>query len=252
MWNNLDGLLWFMIALVPFILLQRWLHREIQATLLIASRNPGLTQAAFALFFLPGVFLHELSHLLAAKLLRVRTGRFSLVPRPMPGGKLQLGYVEMASGGSIKDAIIGAAPLITGGILVAYIAVFQLDLHFLWQLFRDGRFALFWQGMVILPSLQDFWLWFYLTFTVSSMMMPSASDRHAWPAIGLGVVVLLALSILIGVGPWMLENLAPSVSIFLESVAMIFGLSALVHLLLLVPFFLLHRVLARLTGYDIG
>lgn len=252
MWNNLDGLLWLFIALVPFILLQRWLHREIQAVLLIATRSPGLTQVLFALIFLPGVFLHELSHLLAAKLLRVRTGRFSLIPRPMPGGKLQLGYVETASGGLIKDAIIGAAPLITGGILVAYIAVYKLELQFLWQLFQNGQFELFWRGITILPAIRDFWLWFYLTFTVSSMMMPSAADRHAWPAIGLGVMVLLILAILVGIGPWMLENLAPSVSTFLEGVAMIFGLSALVHAILVLPFFLMHRLLTRLTGMDIG
>jgi hypothetical protein len=41
---------------------------------LILTRDSRVTMAIFAMLFLPGVFLHELSHFVMAKILRVRTG----------------------------------------------------------------------------------------------------------------------------------------------------------------------------------
>ena len=71
-----DGLFWFALTLVPLALLQRLLHREIQAVLLILSRSPEFTIAMFSIIFLPGVLLHEFSHYLVAVVLGVRTARF--------------------------------------------------------------------------------------------------------------------------------------------------------------------------------
>ena len=59
--TQLAGLLWFIFMLVPLIVLQRLLHREIQAVFLILTRDVRLTMGIFSMLFLPGVFLHELS-----------------------------------------------------------------------------------------------------------------------------------------------------------------------------------------------
>jgi hypothetical protein len=83
-------------------------------------------------------------------------------------------------------------------------------------------------------------------------MMPSASDRHAWFPLGLLVGVLVGIAIFAGAGPWMLENLALPFNSFLRALALIFGLSGVLHVLLILPFVLLHRLLTRLTGVDIG
>ena len=64
-----------------------------------------------------------------AKLLGVQTGKFSLIPQAQPNGKLRLGYVETASGGFIRDALIGAAPLVTGSLFVAYVAIYRFILE---------------------------------------------------------------------------------------------------------------------------
>src|SRR5512135_1932794 len=89
--SQLAGLLWFILMLVPLIVLQRLLHREIQAVFLILTRDTRLTMGIFSLLFLPGVFLHELSHFVMAKILQVRTGKFSILPQTLPDGRLQLG-----------------------------------------------------------------------------------------------------------------------------------------------------------------
>jgi len=91
MTTSLTGFFWFVFMLVPLILLQRLLHREIQAVLLILTRDARLTMGIFSFIFLPGVFLHESGHFLMAKILRVPTGRFSILPQPLPDGRLQLG-----------------------------------------------------------------------------------------------------------------------------------------------------------------
>ena len=249
--TQLSGLLWFVVMLVPLILLQRLLHREIQAVLLIASRDVNITMGIFSIIFLPGVFLHESSHFIMAKILRVPTGRFSLLPRSLPNGRLQLGYVETARSDVVRDSLIGAAPLIAGTLFIAYIAIEHFELRVLWDVLRNGQLDLFWMGMRALPNVDDFYFWFYLVFAVSSTMMPSESDRHAWLELLLSIGILLAITLLFGAGPWMLNNIAPSLSNFFGFVAAIFGLSNFVHILLILPISLLHKVMSRLTGVDV-
>ena len=251
MFTQFTGLLWFIIMLLPLAVLQRLLHREIQAVILITTRNPPLTVGLFSILFLPGVVLHEFSHFIMAKVLGVKTGGFSVIPRPLPDGRLQLGYVETTKSDVVRDSLIGAAPLIAGSLFVAYTDIYHLHLNSLWIVLRNAQFDLFWMGLGVLPQLKDFYLWFYLIFTISSTMMPSESDRHAWLPLGLWVVVLFGLAVLAGAGPWMLENLAPSLNSFLSSVAVLFGLSAGVHAISVLPVMLVHRVLTRMTGVDV-
>lgn len=250
--NQSAGFFWFVCMLVPLIFLQRLLHREIQAVFLILTRNAQLTMGIFQFIFLPGVFLHEASHFLMAKILRVPTGRFSLLPEPLPDGRLRMGYVETAHADIVRDSLIGAAPLIIGTIFVAYVSIYQLEMRVLWDVLRNGQLDLFWMGVRALPRVQDFYLWFYLTFVVSSTMMPSESDRHAWLELVISVGVLILIALLIGAGPWMLNNVAPLVSNFLSSVAVIFGLSSAVHIVLILPTALVHKLLACATGVDVS
>jgi hypothetical protein len=250
--SQLSGLLWFLVMLVPLILLQRLLHREIQAVFLILTRDTRLTMGIFSILFLPGVFLHELGHFVMAKILRVRTGKFSIFPQSLPDGRLQLGYVETARSDVVRDSLIGAAPLIVGTLFIAYVALYHLQMRVLWDTFRNGQFDLFWLGVRALPHTPDFYLWFYLAFAVSSTMMPSESDRHAWLELVISVAVLFGLALLFGAGPWMLSNVAPRLSTFLSSVAVIFGLSGFVHILLIMPTALIHKMLARATGVDVA
>jgi hypothetical protein len=250
--DQLSGLFWFAFMLVPLIILQRLLHREIQAVFLILSRDARVTMTIFQMIFLPGVFLHEASHFLMAKILRVPTGRFSILPRPLPDGRLQLGYVETARSDIVRDSLIGGAPLITGTIFVAYIAFYHMEVRVLLDVLRHGQLNLFWMGVRALHTVEDFYLWFYLAFAVSSTMMPSESDRHAWLDFVISTGVLFSLVLLVGAGPWMWNNLAPLISNFLSSVAVIFGLSAIIHVMLVLPTALIHRLLAKVTGVDVA
>ena len=251
LFSSFEGLIWFVLTLLPLVFLQRLLHREIQAVFLILSRSERVTITLFSLIFLPGVLLHELSHYGMAVLLGVDAARFSLIPQVLEDGRLQLGYVETTQTDIVRDSLVGAAPLIVGGGSVALIAIFPLHLQPMWDVLRNGQLGLFWFGITGLFTIRDFPLWFYLTFAVSSTMLPSQSDRHAWLPLGVTIAILIALAILAGIGPWMLAYIAPLLNAFLSAAAIIFGLSATVHAALIVPTFLIHKGLARITGVDV-
>ena len=92
---------------MPLAFLQRFLHREIQAVLLILSRSERFTITVFSIIFLPGVLLHELSHYCVALLLGIKAAHFSLVPQMLPDGRLQLGYVETVKTDIVRDSLVG-------------------------------------------------------------------------------------------------------------------------------------------------
>jgi len=249
---SFSGFLWFLVMLVPLVFLQRLLHREIQAVLLIITRNPQLTVGIFSIIFFPGVFLHESSHFLMAKLLRVRTGKFSLIPTTLPNGRLQMGYVETERSDVFRDSLVGAAPLIVGSLFVAYVGMMRLNLDALWSVYYNYKnIDLLLKGIRAIPTLPDFYLWFYLVFAVSSTMMPSESDRHAWLELVAWVSIPLILAIFAGAGSWMLTNLTPTLNNFLSVVATLFGFSLVLQIILLLPIMLIHRLVSKITGLDV-
>jgi hypothetical protein len=249
---GLSGLWWLLACFLPFILVQRWLHREVQGIFLLLTRRPAVALGLFSLLFFPGVLLHEISHFVAAKLLRVRTGRFSVMPKVLPDGKLRMGYVETAPSDTLRDALIGAAPLVTASLIIAYLGAYRLGLSPLATIVARGDWEVFRGALLALPRLPDFWLWFYIAFSISSTMLPSASDRRAWLPIVTGVLILVVLALIFGAGPWIVANLTPLVNRALRSLAMVFGISLVLHAVLLVPFFLLRLLLSRITGLRVG
>ncbi|HRK88210.1 MAG TPA: hypothetical protein PK152_03665, partial [Anaerolineales bacterium] len=141
------GFLWFVLMLLPLVFLQRLLHREVQVVLLLITRNRQLTIGLFSVLFFPGVFLHELSHFLMAKILGVRTREFSLIPQSLSDGRVRMGYVEIEQTDIIRDSLIGLAPLIAGTSFVAYAGIYQMQVHTLWNVLREGQIGLFWMGI---------------------------------------------------------------------------------------------------------
>ena len=249
--NNFDGLMWLLLLLGPLLIFQRTLHREIQAVFLLITRRPEITMALFSLLFFPGVMLHEGSHYLMAKILDVPTGRVSLIPESIEGSRLRLGFVETGKTDILRDALIGTAPLLLGGLFVAYVGIVRLNLLSIWDGLASETINATLDGLMAAFAVPDFWLWFYLTVTVSSMMFPSPSDRRAWLPVTLLVVVIVGLALLFGAGPWMSVNLLPVLNNALRGVAVVFAISASVHLVVLLPAWLFRKILSRLTGYRV-
>jgi hypothetical protein len=247
----LNNILWLILTVALLAWLQLRLHQEVQLFFLLITRNPKLAILFFSLVFLPGVFLHELSHFLSAKLLRVRTGRFSIFPKDLEDGRLQLGFVEIAETDPVRESLIGAAPLLAGSMFVAYAGLSHLGLDAIWvALVKQGLgegigefFALF--------DRPDVWLWLYLALAVSSTMFPSSSDRRPIIKLVIGLGILLGIVLVFGAGYWLLNLVGPGLSRTLGAASVIFGVSVGLHLLLLVPLMLVRRVMVELLGVEI-
>jgi len=240
-----EQIIWFVLTLTALAWLQPRLHTEIQRIFLLMTRSSKAALLLFALVFLPGVFLHELSHFLAAKLLRVRTGRFSIFPRELGNQRLQMGFVEVAASDPVRESLIGAAPLLTGSAFVAYVGFSRLGVNALFSSIFLGLgesitafFELFRQP--------DVWLWLYLALTVSSTMFPSASDRRPWLKVVIGLAIILGVVLILGAGVWLLDLILPGLTRGLTAAAMIFGISAAMHVFLLLPLALLRILLTVL------
>lgn len=245
-----SGLILFILSLLFFLVVQRRLHREIQGVFLLLTRSPALALGLFALLFFPGVLIHETSHWITAKLVGVRTGKFSLIPQLQPDGTLRLGYVEAAPADVFRETLIGAAPFISGVLTVGWIAVFPLDVFRFGQIQTGVRLNELWGGLADMVKMPDFWLWFYLAFTISSTMLPSASDRRAWLPSTLIIGIILIIFLIAGVGEWLLVLVDP-INRVLGAVALVFGFSLVLHLFLILPFWLLRKLLSKATGLEV-
>jgi hypothetical protein len=246
--SSFEGLIYFFLCLLLFLLVQRWLHRELQAIFLLITRSPKLSLGLFSVIFFPGVLLHEVSHLLMAWVMRVPTKKISLVPQMLPDGNLRMGYVETSASDVVREALIGAAPLFTGGAMVAYIGIYKLRLiPLVDQVFGIEGIVLV-NGIRTVTQVDDFWLWFYLAFAISSTMLPSSSDRRAWMPIGVVAFSLAGLALFAGAGPWLINNLASPLDILFRALALIFAASLILHGCLALPAFLLRVFISRVTG----
>jgi len=238
-------------VLGPLILFQRALHKELQVVLLLLTRRVEVALVIFTILFLPGVLLHELSHYLVAVILRVRTGEFSLIPKAVGDGRLQLGYVETEQVDIIRDSLIGIAPLLTGGFFVGFAGREKLGFLSLWDAFELMDLDHILSAIQNVYTQPDFWLWFYLTFVISTTMLPSHSDRRAWFPITTIIGLLGVVGLISGLGPWMIVTLGEPLYNALRSIAVVFSISAVVHLFILGPIFGMRVFLSKITGLSV-
>jgi hypothetical protein len=162
-----------------------------------------------------------------------------------------MGFVETGQTDFLRDALIGAAPLLSGGVFVAYVGLVRWQLQNIWLAFQQAGLDGILETLVATTQKADFWLWFYLMLAVSSTMLPSVSDRRAWLPVLLILIGLGILALILGAGDWMRLYLAPRLNDGLRAVAVIFAISAALHLLAWLPLAFLRRALTRLTGLQV-
>jgi hypothetical protein len=243
-----DGFIIFTVSILILILTQRLLQREIQIILLLLTRKPHLAVAMFSIILLPGVFIHEISHLLMAIILQVPVRKISLLPEVMKHGKIRLGFVQTAKSDVIRDSLIGLAPFIIGLFIVAYIGTQKLGFTVLMDANYEANLSSFLISLKNLPQMTDFGLWFYFAFAISTTMIPSEADRQSWKIIILVILIILAMVIITGLGGWMVDHIYPVINKWILSISFVLLVSVLVHLLIFFPTWILRVVIFRITG----
>ena len=242
------------VALLILVFLQRWIHTHLHGVSLLLTGRPEWAVIVYAVVLFPGVFLHEASHWLAATLTGVRTGGVSLMPRHQPDGTLQLGYVEYYKGrtlGPFRESLIGAAPLIAGTAVILLIAYRVFGVTTLADAVVTGDISTLADAMAEFIATPNFFVWLYLLFAVGNAMLPSKSDRHAWPAFllwlgGLTIVVAFLTS-----GTGLLDNLAGPVATLFGYLAIAFSIAIAVDLLFMAVIALLEWLLGRARGVSV-
>lgn len=246
--------LWVAIALIMLVLLQRWIHTHLHGLSLLLTGQPDRAVYLYALILFPGVLLHELSHWVSARLLGVRTGSFSVLPKRRRDGSIQLGYVEYYKSKTldpIREGIIGGAPLIVGTIVILLISLRIFDVPNLAAAIQTGEvdqviFALeaFFKTPFVL-------LWIYLIFAISNGMLPSASDRRAWPAFIVAMVILAGFVYLLDLQREVADGLAGPVATLFGYLGIAFSVAVGVDLFFMLILAGLEAIVSRVKGVNV-
>lgn len=250
----MNSFLWAGAALLLLIWTQRWIHRHLHGLAFLLTGSRQWAVAFYAIILFPGVLLHEASHWLMAKLLWVRTGRVSLLPKAKRGGAIQLGYVEYYRDknlGPIRESLIGAAPLAVGTLAVLLIGFYLLGIVDLAEAALQSDPQLFAAAFGQLWQTPDFFLWLYLIFAISNAMMPSPSDRKAWPAFLALLALLAAIFHLAGWLEGLISSAAGSLQVVLSYLGLAFSLTIGVNLFFILLIAGLELLVSRVKGVEL-
>jgi len=249
---DFDGFVFFAINLLVLIITQRLLQKEIQVVLLLITGSPNLAIGIFSILLLPGVFIHELSHLLMSIILRVPVLKISLVPEVTKKGRIRLGFVQTAKTDVVRDSLIGLAPFIVGLVLLALIGAAKFGINAISNpsIGEYGEKILSFINQI--PNVTDFGIWLYLAFAISTTMNPSESDRQSWKLIFIVLILVLSLVFFSGLGDWMMTRIYPTINKWLFSLGFILFGSAIIHVLLIIPVWLLRQIFQLISGYRVA
>lgn len=235
-------------TLLILLLIRRKFTQLLFDVLIRVVRNQRVAGLIYGFLFLPGVVLHEGSHWVVAKLLRVKTHRFSLVPTWTDEGTLRFGYVEMTKPDHFRAALVGLAPLVLGTVVVLWIALEVLALDVVFGPFITGDLSSAMDQLKAVFALPDVLLWMYFLITVSNMMLPSASDRASWIPVGVFLALLLIPMILLRPELVQSEYVNGLVEGAFKSLATAFGITASLDFLLVLPLWGIDMVLGFRRG----
>ncbi|MBI3362236.1 MAG: hypothetical protein HY023_14125 [Chloroflexi bacterium] len=243
--------LWLLVALGPLLFLERWVHRHAQGLGLLITRHPDLALVLYSLVFLPGIIVHEGSHWLMATLLGVRAPKISFWPQKQPDGTLRLGFVETEKVDFFREALIGVAPLLGGCTVILLIGYGRLAVGPLGEALAAGDLGGVFRALSGTLAASDFLIWLYLIFSVSNAMMPSASDRRAWPAF---LLILLLLGLVIfwaGFGSLLTQSLTGPMTAGLRVIASAFTITVFIDLIAMGLVWAAEAGLSRVTGLKV-
>jgi hypothetical protein len=248
--SALESLVWLILVTLTMLLLKRWIHRHVQGLGLLLTRSPDYAFFFYSLLLFPGTVVHETAHFLAAIFLDVHVRRFSLVPARQPRGLLRLGFVEIDATDTVREALIGLAPLIAGTAVVLLLTPRELPA------LQDTRTLTLQMGDLLagLPralAVPDFWLLLYLIFAVSNGMLPSESDRQAWKPILIWLAVIGVALYVSGLVTSIPDVLDYGVALAVRWIVRAFVLAILVDIFFVPIIFVLEKTVETLTRQHI-
>ena len=241
-WPNL---LTFALFTMLLYLLQRWISQHIQGVGMLLFKRSNAGMALLWLVLLPGIVIHELSHWVTARLLGLKTGRFSISPKRQ-GKDLVLGSVEVQRSGPFKDSLVGLAPFVAGSLALLLIGYRVFDAGALGQAWDQNAWDRLAGHLAAMFDVQDAWLWIYLMFAISNAMMPSASDRESWRLVLFYLGLVTVILFLFGWLPALPDQLVQTMADGLRTLTYAFGLTIAIDLVVAAAILALELMLGAL------
>ena len=246
--------IWVALALPVLLVVQRWIQTHLGGVALLLTGRSDRAVIVYAILMFPGVVLHELSHWIMAKLLGVRTGSLSLLPQVQPDGTVQLGYVTYYKGqnlGPIRESLVGGAPLLAGTAVILLIGFRVFSVSNLTAAIQTGSVDALTLALTNLLETNDFLVWLYLLFAIANAMLPSRSDRRAWPAFLLIMAVLTVAVYGLGLQQLVVEGLAGPITDVFGYLGLALSLAIGVDLIFMLLIYFLENVIGRIRGVSV-
>ena len=223
----------FILELSVLFLTSRFIYRALYLFFYKILKNRNAAAVPVFILFMPGVFIHELAHFLAAEILQVKVYDFEVSPK-IEGGMLRMGSVQVAKSDIIRRALIGVAPVLAGiGVLfcVLYLYINSTDFSNIFSSSSD-----------IIKSVLVIWVAFFTTNTMFSSKKDIEGLRELLLALTFLGIVAAVTAIILKFNFW------DPVFIFMNSSGVV-GILGTLTLLFLVPVVinLVVFLLAKLT-----
>lgn len=171
----------FFSEFLILFLTSRFLFKSFFALLYFVFSSQKAAIFLISGFFLPGVLVHELAHLIVAELLRVRTHGIEFVPE-LTGASLKMGSVKVEKSDVLRSLLIGIAPVVVG------ITLLTLSIYILGRVFSYSQIFSSVLSFVTTMSIG------YVVFVVANTMFSSKKDIEGFlEALIIGGIIVGAL-----------------------------------------------------------
>ena len=228
------------------------MHQHIFKVGWLLTRNFQTTTILYYTFFLPGILLHEVIYWLVAGILDVHADRAIKFPEAQEIGELKLNFVTISRRTSnLKKAVISGTPLIIGLVIMWWIANRIFDISTIFDVASTGSLKDVAEAVRLLLSAPDFWIWFYLAFTISNTMFsPTVSELKGWWIRVGSLVVVAFVLLLVFIGNQFLNDVVVSFGELLDSVSLLFLILISINIVVTVILGTIESVVERITGYS--
>lgn len=196
--------------------------------------------------------LHEILLWLGAGILNVQAERVLKWPEAQEASEIRLNFVQISRRASaLRRAVIVTVPMLAGMVVLGYIAQEQFRISTVVQTISTGTLDDVGRGIGLLTSVPDFWLWFYLAFTVGNTMFPpNSKDLRGWRVTLLPALGVAALLVFLGAGSGILAVIQPAIFDLLEALSGIFVLLIGINLTAVLILGTIESVIERVTGHS--
>ena len=225
------------------------MHRHIFKVGWLLTHNYQITTILYYIVFLPGVLLHEVTYWLAAGVLNVRASRSIQLPQKQEIGKLELNFIKLTpKAHPLKRAVIAGAPLVAGLLAIWVIAVNAFALETVLGIAAPGQLDDVALAASTLAAQADFWLWFYLAFTISNTMFPTIpAELRGWRQIGAAALPVMVIVLVLGISQTFAAETGTQL---LNGLALILGLTTLINVFMVIVLGTVETIIERLTGHS--